>query len=78
MLLVCLYLGNDTNIRYIIELQISKNLIFMAGIQECAQTRAKVTGLNLCRPYFLADKLGKISSLFFALLPNMLFVSWSL
>ena len=64
MLLVCLYLGNNTNIRYMIELQISKNLIFMAGIQECAQTRPKVRGLNLCRPYFLADKLGKISSLF--------------
>ena len=47
-----------------IELQISKNLIFMAGIQEGAKTRPKVRGLNLCRPCFLADKLGKISSLF--------------
>ena len=78
MLLVCLYLGNNTNIRYMIELQISKNLIFMAGIQECAQTGAKVTGLNLWPTIFPGGQIWQNIFSFFALLPNMLFVSWSL
>ena len=30
-----------------IELQIPKNLIFMAGIKEYAKNRAKITGMNL-------------------------------
>ena len=61
-----------------IEFQISKNLIFVAGIQECAQTRAKVTGLNLWHTIFPAGQTWQIIFSFFALLPNMLFVSWSL
>ena len=61
-----------------IELQIFKILIFMAGMQEYANNRAKITGLNLWPTIFPDGQTWQNIFSFFALLPIMLFVSWSL